>query len=454
MERAMNKILFKFPTRSRFEIFKSTLDLYYKLLSNKHKYQFIITLDNDDEQMNSSEARSYLNSKPNLKYYYGDSKSKIEAVNADMDKADPWSVCVLLSDDMIPQIQGYDDIIVNKMKEHFPNNDGVLWFDDGYLGKNNLITLSIVGKNYYDIDGHIYHPAFRSLWCDNYQLFLAQKRNKIIYIPQTIIKHEWMRVTGNDNLHKINSAPGIYETEKCTYDNLVRKFNESGDINMAKQTKQTKQTEVIEQPKTPTEPSVTNYKLSILICHTKDRSVLLNNLLNNLNKQVLNKPVEFLIDDTDNITIGKKRNILLNKAIGIYTVFIDDDDNVASDYVERILNAIESNPDTVAFYGNYYINGKFIKRFYHSIENKEWSETPDTYLRCPNHLNPIKRELALKVLFPEISFGEDKDFSYRILPLLKTEAKLTSDPLYHYYKVKSNIINKNKLATPTLVNKV
>ena len=53
------------------------------------------------------------------------------------------------------------------------------------------------------------------------------------------------------------------------------------------------------------------------------------------------------------------------------------------------------------------------------------------YYRNPNHLNPVKIEIAKKVMFPEVNFREDYDYSMRMLPHLKTEEYITG-PIYTY----------------------
>ena len=101
----------------------------------------------------------------NVEFFYGNSKSKIEAVNADMDKVGDWDVLLLASDDMIPQVKNYDEIIIQKMNEFFPDTDGVLWFNDG--NRKDLNTLCILGKKYYNRLNYIYYPEYKSTWCDN-----------------------------------------------------------------------------------------------------------------------------------------------------------------------------------------------------------------------------------------------------------------------------------------------
>ncbi len=75
------------------------------------------------------------------------------------------------------------------MIQYYPDTDGVLWFNDGFQ-KDRLNTLSILGKKYYDRFGYIYHPSYKSLWCDNEFTEVATKLGKQTYFEQIIIKHE------------------------------------------------------------------------------------------------------------------------------------------------------------------------------------------------------------------------------------------------------------------------
>lgn len=171
-------------------------------------------------------------------------------------------------------------------------------------------------------------------------------------------------------------------------------------------------------------------KLSILICSLKERRETLQKLLDILRPQT-NKYVEILVKTDDGeITIGAKRNLLLEKACGDYVCFVDDDDLVSLTYVQKILKAIQTKPDCCSLTG-LMTNRKGQFPFVHSLLYKKWYKQAGIYYRCPNHLNVIKRELALQVMFKDIQVGEDKDFSTRLLPLLKKE-KLIEGILYYY----------------------
>ena len=184
----MAKILIKFPTRDRPNMFFNVLNTYIKYLSKKHDVEFLVTCDTDDPSMNNPNSIQKLNSYTNLKYFFGNNKNKIEAVNADMEKASDFDFLLLASDDMIPQMHGYDNIIFENFQKFFPDFDGVLWFNDGLVGKA-LNTLSIMGKKYYNRFNYIYNPIYKSYYCDGEFTIIANALKKQIYIDTVIIKH-------------------------------------------------------------------------------------------------------------------------------------------------------------------------------------------------------------------------------------------------------------------------
>ena len=176
--------------------------------------------------------------------------------------------------------------------------------------------------------------------------------------------------------------------------------------------------------------------LSILVCTMPSRKDVLQKLLDKLKPQ-LNDRVEVLIEsDNGEMILGRKRNVLLDKAKNDYVCFVDDDDLVSDNYVELILDAINSTPDCCSLQGINTINGKNPMVFTQSIKHEKWYAKningKTAYFRPPTHLNTIKRELALQIRFNDlISGGEDKDFSNRIQPILKTESEIPV-PIYFY----------------------
>ena len=196
------KLLIKFPTRNRKSKFFTVLEQYQTLCEDIENTFFLITLDNDDEEMNSPEVVNIFSTFKNIKYVYGDSTSKIHAINRDLETENEWDIVLLASDDMTPKVKGYDNIIRNKMEEHYPDTDGILWFNDGHQG-TTLNTLSILGKKYYERFNYIYYPEYKSMWSDNEFMSVGNILEKQTYFDEVIIEHEhpdW-GFGGKDSIH-------------------------------------------------------------------------------------------------------------------------------------------------------------------------------------------------------------------------------------------------------------
>ena len=196
------RLLIKFPTRNRKSKFFTVLEQYQTLCEDIENTFFLITLDNDDEEMNSPEVVNIFSTFKNIKYVYGDSTSKIHAINRDLETENEWDIVLLASDDMTPKVKGYDNIIRNKMEEHYPDTDGILWFNDGHQGIT-LNTLCILGKKYYERFNYIYYPEYKSMWSDNEFMLVGNILEKQTYFDEVIIEHEhpdW-GFGGKDSIH-------------------------------------------------------------------------------------------------------------------------------------------------------------------------------------------------------------------------------------------------------------
>ena len=174
--------------------------------------------------------------------------------------------------------------------------------------------------------------------------------------------------------------------------------------------------------------------LSILICTLPNRIGYLSQLLQVLTPQyVSTNEVEVLTEsDNGSMTTGHKRNLLLKRSTGKYVVFIDVDDMVAPTYVKDILNAAESNPDAIVFNGIMTTNGRDERKWYIS-KDYGYEAKNGAYYRYPNHIVPIRREIAMAFPFMDIRIGEDYAWATAIhnAGLIKTEVKIEKE-LYHY----------------------
>ena len=183
-------------------------------------------------------------------------------------------------------------------------------------------------------------------------------------------------------------------------------------------------------------------KLSLLVCSITSRADLLGRLMGVLRPQlvpdveVLTSIDEGVLDPATSapvIPVGRKRNELLDRAQGDYIAFVDDDDLVSSDYVTKILEAIQTGPDCCGMEGEITFDGKNPRKFIHSLRYDHWFEKDNVYYRNPNHLSPVKRLLAVATRFPDISYVEDREYSKNLLPRLKTEVYIPGIIYYYLY---------------------
>jgi hypothetical protein len=335
--------------------------------------------------------------------FYSDNHSKIEACNANMNEVDwAWDIVVLVSDDMIPQIRGYDDVIRNHMLARFPDTKGILWFNDGCQAEK-LNTLCIYGREFYNKQGFIYNPAYKSLFCDTELTDQCRNEYKNIchYIPYCIIRHEHPGTGygGMDALYTSNQR--FWSQDMYTYIN--RKIYE--------------------------------YDWSVLIPTIPGRERSLKTLVDNIREKTgricPSIRVEICLGfDNREASVGMKRETLLQNAKGKYASFIDDDDDITDAYVEDVRATVEGNYHVMRLRGD--MKGY---TFSHSTENQ--LEAPmangTEFLRPPNHLNPMLVDIAKFVHYKDLVRGEDLDWTIRMARTGFLQKEYRSDPSRIHY---------------------
>lgn len=217
-------ILFNFASRNRPEKFFETLD---NIIRNCVSDDYIIMakLDLDDDSMNNNEVKQRLKTYFKVLPQWGNSSSKIEAINRDINDADcPWQILVNCSDDMRFMTYGFDDII----RQHMPDNlDAFLHFPDDYA-KERVCTCSVVGYTYYQRDKNVYWPGYYSMWSDDEETDKAKIRGCYVFIPDAIkidhLHYTNMGKAPKDALYRRNDTyladKRIYEERKARGFNL------------------------------------------------------------------------------------------------------------------------------------------------------------------------------------------------------------------------------------------
>lgn len=399
------RILLKCPTRSRPARVLKTLGTYIRLAARPDLLGVAVSCDVDDTTMaNPTELQKVLAPCAWSRIFYGHNTTKIQACNANMSEVDwDWDIVVLVSDDMVPQVRGYDDVIRTQMTNRFPDRNGILWFNDGCQG-SNLNTLCIYGRTFYDQRGLIYDPAYKSLFCDTELTDQCRGplADRCVYIPSCIIRHE-------------HPGTGYAQYMDALYDRNQKYWNEDMYTYIARKSY--------------------DYDWSVLIPTIPGREASLESLLVSIREKVARLApglrVEYCVNfDRREKSIGRKREELLQGAKGKYVAFIDDDDAITDAYVEDLRETIASKAHVMRLRGQ-------IQQytFTHSLENAVTGKMAagEVFLRPPNHLNPMLADVAKLVHFGDAVRGEDLDWTLRLAKRGFLEREYRSDPSRIHY---------------------
>jgi len=416
------RILLKCPTRSRPQKVIQTLATYMKLANNTKEIGVAVSCDEDDVSMTRNlvqeELKRTLAPARWSKLFFSPNKSKIEACNANMNEIDwEWDIVVLVSDDMIPQIQGWDDAIRTHMIARFPDTNGILWFNDGHQG-DKLNTLCVFGRAMYESFGYIYHPDYKSLFCDTEltDLCNGELADKCLYIPYCIIRHEHPGTgyaQNMDTLYKQNQK--YWNQDMYTY---IRRKTYAYDI-------------------------------SFLIPTIAGREKSLVRLTDSIHEKMtrLAPNLSYSIDlafDNREMSVGMKRQKLIQESKGKYSTFIDDDDDITDEYIEDMYRMIEGSYPVMRLRGR--IDPY---TFTHSLENTLDSPMAqnEVFMRPPNHLNPMMTDVAKLVHYKDAIRGEDLDWTIRMARTGFLTSQYTSDEsrIHYIYNMGERKVDPNTL---------
>lgn len=184
------KYLIKYASRSRPENFERGLISIIENANEPKNIVVLVSLDIDDERLPEymTVIEKYW-SKVHIKVKADKSNNKIHAINRDVnDYKAHWDILINFSDDMVFIEKGWDSIIADLFARYFPNGDGFLHLPDGNQNEN-ISTMSIMDRKYFDRDDYIYHPSYISLWCDVEATEVAKMRQRHVYINKQLFKH-------------------------------------------------------------------------------------------------------------------------------------------------------------------------------------------------------------------------------------------------------------------------
>lgn len=152
--------------------------------------------------------------------------------------------------------------------------------------------------------------------------------------------------------------------------------------------------------------------------------------------------------DNGLMSIGRKMNILTRMARGVFICGVGDDDEVTTDFVRSVLDAIKAHPDVdvITYDHEYFYDGEY-KALIREGVDLPYSTNGESkiYTRSPSNKMVIRREHCLDFEYPELWHGEDTAFARGVLPKLHKEHRIDR-VLYKYLYRSTNKSERRGLA--------
>jgi hypothetical protein len=149
--------------------------------------------------------------------------------------------------------------------------------------------------------------------------------------------------------------------------------------------------------------------------------------------------------DNREMSIGSKRQMMIQRSTAKYSAFIDDDDEITDAYIEDLRETIAGSYHVMRLRGTIHPY-----TFTHSIENTLSSPMArgEVFLRPPNHLNPMMTDVAKFVHFRDAVRGEDLDWTMRMAATGSLTQEYTSDlsRIHYVYNMGTRTVHPETLA--------
>lgn len=410
------KIRVSIPSRSRPLQLRDAVESWHARECGSHPVEYVVANDVDDPRgedydWECSHLRAAGCRLSQAKIPPGGKVAAFNAAAAHVagDESD-WDVLVAASDDFQCAIKGWDEVVSAAMDWHFPARDGLLIFNDGCLAETRVPTMPVMGRRLWDALGReVFSPAYRSFFCDDELGRVCALQSRVRVIDIVLARHLHGGKDGDD-LYAANHRD--WPADQATY--AARK-------SMA-----------------PAAPL-----LSICVPTLWSRREQASRLFDELYRQIKgvgHSKVELLTAlDQKRQTVGAKRGELIRRSRGKFVCFVDDDDWVADDYISTLVGAIESDPkcDCVVFRGHFEVDGAPSGVFDFDLRYHRYRNLDQFFERTPNHLCPIRRQLAVAAGFPDKNCSEDTAYAQRVRPLLRSQAECLGDggkKLLYFYR--------------------
>ncbi len=336
--------------------------------------------------------------------------------------SDLWNACsqeaqgdiqLLCGDDIVFRTPGWDALIEDAFLES-PDKILLVHGDDLSPNGKKFGTHPALHRRWIEITGRFTCPLFSCDWADTWLNYVADMLGRRRYLPYVTEHMHWV------------FGKGI--VDQTMRENMARRQRDDPAALFAKL--EPERLAEVEKLRNAMVPS----RWSILILTMPERRDSMARLRSCLIPQVARHPdVQVLVRTSDpSLSLGANRQALLDQAQGEYVSFIDDDDLVAPDFVDRVRPLLDG-VDYVPFRVQQYADGVPLKPSLISLSYGGWSADEKHYYRDIVHVCPIRRVLALMSPM-EGGYSEDARWGNRLrkLGVVRTE-HVIEDVLYFYY---------------------
>ena len=192
--------------------------------------------------------------------------------------------------------------------------------------------------------------------------------------------------------------------------------------------------------------------LTIMIPTLFSRKQIFNSISNKLVKQIkennLDKIVEILaIYDNKTMSLSFKRNALVSLSGGKFIISLDDDDDIADDYIITLYNTIKDNLDcdVITFNQNCNCDGKIFNVMPCLNSGMKLNKISDNnFSRYPWIWCAWKREKVKDILYEDenknkINYGEDKMWLQKVKQSGNITKEVKINKTLHYYRFNSKL---------------
>ena len=173
-----------------------------------------------------------------------------------------------------------------------------------------------------------------------------------------------------------------------------------------------------------------NIEVLVINDGSKDNSI-------NILKEYEKKDNRIVVIDKENEGVAKTRNMGIKKATGEYIMFIDNDDYIDEDYVEKYLSSNNGEDIVIGSYKRTDIKDKVLFK-YNLDENSTWSK----YVVLAPWAKLYKKEFLINNKIEFLNYGIGEDVYFNLLCYSKTnKIKVINDFKYNWFYNNESVSN-------------